>query len=268
MMSKSFSCAAVLSLLACLPAVSRAEVVGSVIIDTSHDDHHRVFDRQASALQTTGTDATNYLHMVPLLDGARAWTNLPDAARFLSPPEFLKHLMTTMASWALFPGTSVTFSCPNAPKDIDVCDAWIFYYTCSECNTQNPFGAAGGLAAALAIDPDWEGVTCAPSFTNGYSDAVHPMRAFRRQLAPGDSAEVILPGVAEFLAFGIDGRAINCEGPAYNTVDTCDTPATEGRCKWEGGVCKNQNCARHGQGPAKPCPSPCPSDEPRSALGK
>lgn len=220
-------------------------------------------NRDAKALSTGDTYVDDiYMHMSPLFNNIGAWSNLL-GSEIRAVPHFLKHLPTTFGSWSLPADTLVTFSCPDAPNDIDVCDAWVFYYTCASCNDHQD-GPAGGLAALLALDPDWEAVVCAPSFTNGVTGVAHPMRAFRRQLQPGGTAELTLPDVGEFLAFGLESRdSINCGDAQYNTVQTCPV-AHPHRCRWEDGVCKNQNCdATHrltGPGPRTGCPAPCPYD--------
>lgn len=214
-------------------------------------------------------DEPQFLHMTPLLNGAVSWSNLPDGKSFHDVPNNLKFLPLTMASWALAPGTVVTYSCPDAPDDIEVCDAWLFYYNCPACNPNGEGGIGGGLISLLTLDMEsgWERNNCAPKFTNGWTEVRHPMKALRKQLEPGESAEFITPGVGEFFAFSVDSRGINCGLPYYQSAATCPTGSdVDYRCVWDGITCKSQNCQQpHFTGPGG-CPGPCPWDGPRDAL--
>ena len=189
-------------------------------------------------------------HMTLLSSGVGAWPDL-DGSTLRDVPPFMRLMPTTLANWDMATGTTVKFSCPNEPSLIEVCDAWVFFYSCPQsCVTKYQGGVQGQLAAL----PGWERTQCAPSFwTNAPGMTfVHPMASFRMQLSPGESTQFDLLDDAEFLAFGIDSNGEDCT--KYMDENTC--PVAGGRCKWEteagAGVCLNQNCKGR-FGPPPPC---------------
>ena len=188
------------------------------------------------------------LHVTLLSSGVDAWPNL-DGSTLRDVPPFMRLMPTTLANWDMESGTKVKFSCPNEPSLIEVCDAWVFFYSCPQsCVTTYQ----GGLQGQLAALPGWERTQCAPSFwTNAPGMTfVHPMASFRMQLAPGQSTEFDLLGDAEFLAFGIDSNGVDCT--KHLDQNTC--PVAGGRCKWDvdSGMCMNQDCKGR-FGPPPPC---------------
>ena len=186
------------------------------------------------------------LHVTLLSSGVDAWPNL-DGSTLRDVPPFMRLMPTTLANWRMKSGTTVKFSCPNEPSLIDVCDAWVFFYSCPQsCVTKYQ----GGLQGQLAALPGWERTQCAPSFwTNAPGMTfVHPMGSFRMQLAPGQSTEFDLQDDAEFLGFGIDSNGEDCT----KHMDENSCPVAGGRCRWESGACVNQSCKGR-FGPPPPC---------------
>ena len=188
--------------------------------------------------------------------GNPAWPDISaptvvPGARLQDPPAHLRLLPTTLSNWDLAAGTEVTYSCPNEPSLIDVCDAWVFFYACPQSCVRT---YQGGLPGLLAVTPGWERTQCAPRFTTGApgTSFVHPMGSFRKQLAPGTSTTFTLPANAEFVAFGIDKDGVDCT--QHLTVGAC--PVAGGRCTWDGSSCKNNNCQGR-YGPPPPC-TECP----------
>ena len=188
--------------------------------------------------------------------GNPAWPDISaptvvPGARLQDPPAHLRLLPTTLSNWDLAAGTEVTYSCPNEPSLIDVCDAWLFFYACPQSCVRT---YQGGLPGLLAVTPGWERTQCAPRFTTGApgTSFVHPMGSFRKQLAPGASTTFTLPANAEFVAFGIDKDGVDCT--QHLTVGAC--PVAGGRCTWDGSSCKNNNCQGR-YGPPPPC-TECP----------
>ena len=189
-------------------------------------------------------------HMTLLSSGVGAWPDL-DGSTLRDVPPFMRLMPTTLANWDMATGTTVKFSCPNEPSLIEVCDAWVFFYSCPQsCVTTYQ----GGLQGQLAALPGWERTQCAPSFwTNAPGMTfVHPMASFRMQLSPGESTQFDLLGNAEFLAFGVDSNGVDCT----KYVDESSCSVAGGRCRWEteagAGVCLNQNCKGR-FGPPPPC---------------
>ena len=188
------------------------------------------------------------LHVTLLSSGVDAWPDL-DGSTLRDVPPFMRLMPTTLGNWDMVSGTKVKFSCPNEPYLIEVCDAWVFFYSCPQsCVTTYQ----GGLQGQLAALPGWERTQCAPSFwTNAPGMTfVHPMASFRMQLAPGESTEFDLLDNAEFLAFGIDSNGVDCT--KFKDEPSC--PVSGSRCKWDAevSVCLNQNCKGR-FGPPPPC---------------
>eukprot|EP01061_Rhynchopus_euleeides_P033304 TRINITY_DN557_c0_g1_i1.p2 TRINITY_DN557_c0_g1~~TRINITY_DN557_c0_g1_i1.p2 ORF type:complete len:268 (+),score=83.83 TRINITY_DN557_c0_g1_i1:103-906(+) len=184
-----------------------------------------------------------------LADGVDAWPDLM-GSRLHTPPAFLELLPVTMGEWQLAVGSSVKFTCPDTPAVTDVCVAWVFFYTCSHtCVTKYQ----GGLPGLLSVTPGWERNQCAPRFSTGVLRGYyHPMGAFRKQLARGESTMFSIPGAeaGEFLAFGIDGKGLDCA--RHTTAGTC--PTATGKCMWDAvnSECRPTDC-KGGRGPSPLC---------------
>ena len=209
---------------------------------------------RTAAVQTTAVSGPGKVHLEFLWEPVGAWVDLI-GSQLRYPPAFLEWLPTTLGSWTTQKDTVVTYTCPNEPGVIEVCDAWVFFYNCAGCDP----ALQGGLPGLLQLSNDWERTGCGPSFTNGISPTLHKMKSFRSQLAPGESISFQLPGDAQFLAFGIDRFGVDCG--KFGDASTC-VATTNGRCKWDAAntKCMNQDCSGgQGQGPAQQC-TECPAD--------
>eukprot|EP01061_Rhynchopus_euleeides_P008660 TRINITY_DN177_c0_g1_i14.p1 TRINITY_DN177_c0_g1~~TRINITY_DN177_c0_g1_i14.p1 ORF type:complete len:262 (+),score=82.78 TRINITY_DN177_c0_g1_i14:135-920(+) len=186
-----------------------------------------------------------------LADGVDAWPNLM-GSKLHDPPAFLELLPTTLGDWSLPQGTDVKFTCPDSTKIADVCEAWVFFYSCPHsCSGQYQ----GGVPGLLMVE-GWTRGQCAPRFTTGVGSGFkHPMGSLRKHLARGESYTFTVPNDAEFLAFGIDKDGEECG--KHTQVGQC--PVATGRCKWESGACVPTDCKNTFSGPFtnNPCPE-CP----------
>ena len=224
---------------------------GDIYLNPAEED--TVTGRTAS-VQTTAVSGPGKVHLEFLWEPVGAWVDLI-GSQLRYPPAFLEWLPTTLGSWTTQKDTVVTYTCPNEPGVIEVCDAWVFFYNCAGCDP----ALQGGLPGLLQLSNDWERTNCGPSFTNGISPTLHKMKSFRSQLAPGESISFQLPGDAQFLAFGIDRFGVDCG--KFDDASTC-VATTNGRCKWDAAntKCMNQDCSGgQGQGPAQQC-TECPAD--------
>eukprot|EP01061_Rhynchopus_euleeides_P003970 TRINITY_DN1327_c0_g1_i1.p1 TRINITY_DN1327_c0_g1~~TRINITY_DN1327_c0_g1_i1.p1 ORF type:complete len:285 (+),score=75.43 TRINITY_DN1327_c0_g1_i1:85-855(+) len=187
--------------------------------------------------------------LVLLADGVDAWPDLM-GAKLHDHPAFMELLPTTLGQWRLPFGTGVKYTCPDSTKIADVCDAWVFFYTCPQvCSSTYQ----GGLPGKLMLE-GWERTQCAPRFVTGAGSGFkHPMGGLRIQLARGETVRFELPGTAEFVAFGIDKDGMRCH--TYLDASTC--PVSTGRCAWRDGACKLVDCRSTAAGPGLPCPE-CP----------
>ena len=194
------------------------------------------------------------INLALMAHGVEAWPDLM-GSELRNPPAFLELLPLTIPQWQLPVGVYVKFTCPDTPAVVDVCDAWVFFYTCSHsCVTKYQ----GGIPGLLSVTPGWMRNQCAPRFVTGAPGASfeHPMGAFRRQLARGQSTIITVPGAekAEFVAFGIDAAGVDCA--QHTTPGAC--PTSTGKCKWDAvnSECRATDC-KGGRGPAPMCPE-CP----------
>ena len=242
-----------------MPLLQKGLVLASLVAlsNAAGEASVRVEGPAQQGIVPNGVSASLPIHLEFLSSaGNPAWPDISaptvvPGARLQDPPAHLRLLPTTLSNWDLPAGTEVTYSCPNEPSLIDVCDAWVFFYACPQSCVRT---YQGGLPGLLAVTPGWERTQCAPRFTTGAPGAsfVHPMGSFRKQLAPGASTTFTLPANAEFVAFGIDKDAVDCT--QHLTVGAC--PVIGGRCTWDGSSCKNNNCQGR-YGPPPPC-TECP----------
>ena len=247
-----------------MPLLQKGLVLASSLVALCHGDPATTPVDDATVVLTAGmlpgeegVSASLPIHLEFLSSaGNPAWPDISaprvlPGARLQDPPAHLRLLPTTLSNWDLAAGTEVTYSCPNEPSLIDVCDAWVFFYACPQSCVRT---YQGGLAAMLTNTPGWERTQCAPRFTTGAAGTnfAHPMGSFRMQLAPGTSTSFTLRANAEFVAFGIDKDGVDCT--QHLTVGAC--PVAGGRCKWDGASCQNNNCQGR-YGPPPPC-TECP----------
>eukprot|EP01061_Rhynchopus_euleeides_P033305 TRINITY_DN557_c0_g1_i2.p1 TRINITY_DN557_c0_g1~~TRINITY_DN557_c0_g1_i2.p1 ORF type:complete len:269 (+),score=79.84 TRINITY_DN557_c0_g1_i2:103-909(+) len=239
-----------LGLLAMMAVVAMAGDEGTIEIITAPKANDGGPSADLVAVARPGLSSAN---VALLADEVDAWPDLM-GSRLHSPPAFLELLPVTMGEWQLPVGSSVKFTCPDTPAVTDVCVAWVFFYTCSHtCVTKYQ----GGLPGLLSVTPGWERNQCAPRFSTGVLRGYyHPMGAFRKQLARGETTTFSIPGAehGEFLAFGIDGKGLDCA--RHTTAGTC--PTATGKCMWDAvnSECRPTDCkgpSRGGQGPSQLC---------------